>query len=412
MRLAAANARSEAVRRSAWRGAWGIAARIALIAIALLLIPYVLQTVKPEAPSSSIAGMPNNGVEPIVFSPVFAFYYLPETASKPLWGEALYRMIGERRESDKHLMLLSGSRSVDGKWSIWPNKPNPLLSVQAGSQGRSAVTYYDAKACECTPEDASPYEPYIGQWKREQEEGAVLRSAVEAYEALNGAKPENVEQLYRPYPHNVIGGVTPYMREVFAQEQKNGWKPSASAVIEGSDPGSAANETGAAQNRKLVQSPLLQPLSIVVDKAKHRLALVSGDLIVRSYPVGLGGDKTPEGEFIISEKVREPNGKINGDFGSRGMTLSDTLYAIHGTNKPDSVGKDESLGCIRMLKSDVEELFDMVPLHTKVQIGVNVLPDQGSAGGSAADGAEAPGKPFMLPGLTEERNPNKVYRWL
>lgn len=63
-----------------------------------------------------------------------------------------------------------------------------------------------------------------------------------------------------------------------------------------------------------------------------------------------------------------PNGRDNGEFGSRGMQLSDSNYAIHGTNEPDSIGKDESLGCIRMSRKDVEELFAMVPMGTKVQI--------------------------------------------
>ncbi|GJM84202.1 hypothetical protein HMSSN139_66980 [Paenibacillus sp. HMSSN-139] len=67
-----------------------------------------------------------------------------------------------------------------------------------------------------------------------------------------------------------------------------------------------------------------------------------------------------------------PNGKDDGEFGSRGMQLSDTNYAIHGTNEPDSIGKDESLGCIRMGKKDVEELFDLVPKGTKVKIGKGI----------------------------------------
>lgn len=120
---------------------------------------------------------------------------------------------------------------------------------------------------------------------------------------------------------------------------------------------------------KVSSDPLREPLRIMIDTDKHLLALVSGDKIIRSYPVGLGGEKTPQGDFIISEKVRNPNGKSNGEFGSRGMTLSDTLYAIHGTNKPSSIGKDESHGCVRMQQADIEELYNMVTHQTKVTIG-------------------------------------------
>ena len=58
------------------------------------------------------------------------------------------------------------------------------------------------------------------------------------------------------------------------------------------------------------------------------------------------GDKTPEGEFVIKDKVVNPNGRDNGEFGSRGMQLSDSNYAIHGTNEPDSIGKDGVAGVV------------------------------------------------------------------
>ncbi|MNI50509.1 putative L,D-transpeptidase YkuD [compost metagenome] len=136
------------------------------------------------------------------------------------------------------------------------------------------------------------------------------------------------------------------------------------------------------------------------------MLLVSGNIIVRNYSVGLGGTKTPEGEFVISEKVRDPNGKSNGEFGSRGMTLSDTLYAIHGTNQPSSIGKDQSLGCIRMLQQDVEELFDMIPQGTKVTIGKGIVPKTNDAKEIKST------KTFQVPLQTEEKNPKKKYKWL
>ncbi|MDQ8736765.1 L,D-transpeptidase [Paenibacillus sp. LHD-38] len=145
-----------------------------------------------------------------------------------------------------------------------------------------------------------------------------------------------------------------------------------------------------------------QPLSIVVDKSNHRLAVVQGNIIVRSYQVGLGGDETPEGSFYISEKVKNPNGREDGDFGSRGMTLSNTLFAIHGTDEPSSLGKDESLGCVRMGKADVEELFDRVPLGTAVQIKNGTLPSK----------LQQPPERFRLEPRQNETNPAKIYKWL
>lgn len=144
-----------------------------------------------------------------------------------------------------------------------------------------------------------------------------------------------------------------------------------------------------------------EPLAIIVDKQNHRLAVTSGNVILRNYAVGLGGDKTPEGEFFIKDKVVNPNGRDNGEFGSRGMQLSDSNYAIHGTNEPDSIGKDESLGCIRMSRKDVEELFAMVPMGTKVQISQGVLPEE----------LVVPEERFLRFALQSDQ-PHKVYHWL
>ncbi|MDN3718607.1 L,D-transpeptidase [Roseibium salinum] len=47
---------------------------------------------------------------------------------------------------------------------------------------------------------------------------------------------------------------------------------------------------------------------------------------------------------------------------------TDTLYRIHGTNQPSSIGKSVSSGCIRMWQQDVIDLFNRVPLRTKVVV--------------------------------------------
>jgi lipoprotein-anchoring transpeptidase ErfK/SrfK len=44
----------------------------------------------------------------------------------------------------------------------------------------------------------------------------------------------------------------------------------------------------------------------------------------------------------------------------------DTLFRIHGTNEPQSIRKAASSGCIRMLNEEVVQLYDMVPIGTKV----------------------------------------------
>ncbi|MEP4769538.1 MAG: L,D-transpeptidase [Roseibium sp.] len=61
---------------------------------------------------------------------------------------------------------------------------------------------------------------------------------------------------------------------------------------------------------------------------------------------------------------------LRNPLGARAMDLwqgsIDTLYRIHGTNKPSSIGRSVSSGCIRMWQQDVIDLFNRVPLRTKV----------------------------------------------
>lgn len=67
----------------------------------------------------------------------------------------------------------------------------------------------------------------------------------------------------------------------------------------------------------------------------------------------------------------QPGGPDN-PLGARALYLYangvDTLYRIHGTNDPSSIGKAKSSGCVRMLNQDIAELFLKVPLHTQVVV--------------------------------------------
>lgn len=54
--------------------------------------------------------------------------------------------------------------------------------------------------------------------------------------------------------------------------------------------------------------------------------------------------------------------------GARAIYLGSTIYRIHGTNEPSSIGKSASSGCIRMLNDDVSELYQFVKLGTEVTV--------------------------------------------
>jgi lipoprotein-anchoring transpeptidase ErfK/SrfK len=59
-------------------------------------------------------------------------------------------------------------------------------------------------------------------------------------------------------------------------------------------------------------------------------------------------------------------GGINNPLGARALYIGSTLYRIHGTNEPWTIGHDVSSGCIRMVNEDVEDLYDRVKIGAKV----------------------------------------------
>lgn len=137
------------------------------------------------------------------------------------------------------------------------------------------------------------------------------------------------------------------------------------------------------------------PGTIVIDTKKRHLYLVRGGGQALRFGVGVGRDGFRwQGEAYIGRKARWPrwtppaemvardpsaapwaNGMPGGPdnpLGARAlylfdMTGKDTLYRIHGTNDPSSIGKAMSSGCIRMLNQDIDEL------HRRVLKGARVV---------------------------------------
>ncbi|QDP40541.1 L,D-transpeptidase [Radiobacillus deserti] len=122
---------------------------------------------------------------------------------------------------------------------------------------------------------------------------------------------------------------------------------------------------------------------IIINKQSNQLAFVDNNQIEQIYPVATGATNslTPEGLHTVLIKAVDPyyrkknipGGDQNNPLGSRwiGFDAEDTdgrTYGIHGTNRPDSIGKNVSAGCIRMQNKSVEQLFAKVPIGTKVLI--------------------------------------------
>ncbi|HWE84063.1 MAG TPA: L,D-transpeptidase [Terracidiphilus sp.] len=118
---------------------------------------------------------------------------------------------------------------------------------------------------------------------------------------------------------------------------------------------------------------------IVVSLEDRKLALIEDGQLKKVYPVAVGKSSTPSpvGTFTIERRVVNPvyhhGGKTvqpgpGNPVGTRWMGLSVRGYGIHGTNAPQSIGKAASHGCIRMAKTDLEELYSMVAVGDAVEL--------------------------------------------
>ena len=119
--------------------------------------------------------------------------------------------------------------------------------------------------------------------------------------------------------------------------------------------------------------------AIAVDKSENRLVVTADNQFFKLYPVSTGANNsTPVGTFKIVNKIVDPVWYKQGAavapdspaniLGTRWLGLDKPGYGIHGTIEPDAVGKQVTAGCVRMINTDVEELFTIVPVGTEVTI--------------------------------------------
>lgn len=278
---------------------------------------------------------------------------------------------------------------------------------RTGGKGAYAVQTADNEKCACESGLSEAADRRVREETVFQEQAWSTISGIRQFKRLNGKWPDSAEQLAGDYPHNILPGLPGEAEKHFSEWLLQA-RQGAAGSSAGGGPGAVPPAAGKGAGKEgVLQEAMTATLKIVVDPHSRQLALLSGAVVVRAYPVGVGGGKTPRGSFSISEKVRNPNGSSKGPFGSRGMTLSDTRYAIHGTDEPDSIGTDRSLGCIRMAKADLEELYDLVPLGTEVAIGDGKLAFLQREGEAESE----KGRYEVRPSSREE-NPDKVYDWL
>jgi lipoprotein-anchoring transpeptidase ErfK/SrfK len=128
------------------------------------------------------------------------------------------------------------------------------------------------------------------------------------------------------------------------------------------------------------------PGTIIISTAERHLYLVQGNDRALRYGIGVGRDGFQwQGLLSITRKAEWPDwtpppemiqrqpylprfmaGGPGNPLGARAMYLGTTVYRIHGTNRPDTIGTAISSGCFRLVNTDVSDLYSRVPVGTKV----------------------------------------------
>jgi lipoprotein-anchoring transpeptidase ErfK/SrfK len=130
------------------------------------------------------------------------------------------------------------------------------------------------------------------------------------------------------------------------------------------------------------------PGTIIISTAERHLYLIQGNGRALRYGIGVGRDGFQwQGMVSITKKAEWPDwtpppemiarqpylprfmaGGPGNPLGARAMYLGATVYRIHGTNQPDTIGTAISSGCFRLVNADVADLYGRVPVGTKVII--------------------------------------------
>ena len=128
------------------------------------------------------------------------------------------------------------------------------------------------------------------------------------------------------------------------------------------------------------------PGTIFIDTAERRLYLVQGNGQALRYGIGVGRDGfrwsgthritakkewpswTPPSQMLARrpDLPRHMSGGIDNPLGARAMYLGSTLYRIHGSNEPETIGQAVSSGCFRMTNDDVTDLYNRVSVGATV----------------------------------------------
>lgn len=212
--------------------------------------------------------------------------------------------------------------------------------------------------------------------------GAVA-VAVVGYSLLS--RPASVQPIGKPSAHQAMASSTPVYvaTPVHASAPAPAPIPAPAPLVE---PPKAADGPGAFVRQVVDYASRQTPGTVIIDTGNTFLYYVLNDRQAIRYGIGVGREGfTWSGEQTVARKAEWPDwhppaemvsrqpylprfmaGGPGNPLGARAMYLGETEYRIHGTNKPDTIGKRVSSGCIRLTNEDVVDLYERVKVGAKV----------------------------------------------
>lgn len=227
--------------------------------------------------------------------------------------------------------------------------------------------------------------------------GAVAVAAL-GYGLLS--HPTSVQPIGKPSAPQALASSTP----VYVAAPAHASAPAAAPIPAPPplvEPPKAADVPGALVRQVVDYASHQVPGTVIIDTGNTFLYFVLNDRQAMRYGIGVGREGfTWSGEQTVARKTEWPDwrppaemvgrqpylprfmaGGPGNPLGARAMYLGETEYRIHGTNKPDTIGKRVSSGCIRLTNEDVVDLYERVKVGAKVI----VLPATAARRGTTPD---------------------------
>jgi lipoprotein-anchoring transpeptidase ErfK/SrfK len=212
----------------------------------------------------------------------------------------------------------------------------------------------------------------------------AISAAALGYSLLS--RPVSVQSIQKPSAHQVLAPSTPAHVSTPVHVLASAPAPVPAPASQVETPKVAADAPGRLVRQVVDYVSHQTPGTVVIDTGNTFLYLVLNDRQAMRYGIGVGREGFAwSGEQTVARKTEWPDWRPPADMlsrqpylprfmaggpdnplGARAMYLGETEYRIHGTNKPDTIGKRVSSGCIRLTNDDVTDLYERVKVGAKV----------------------------------------------